>query len=163
MSLQQFVEDVLNLSNGSWTCPGGNSKQYKTDDVDIRWYPTTQSITLNGKLKNEIKEKLTSLVSISDQVKNSKQQEEAIDLNHNGDHPSNTSVENDPTLSLETIKGHLETLFKEVHANRTAIKIVKSDLDCLRSKNLRLTDENVELKNENGKLKERLDNLSYIY
>ena len=70
-----------------WTCPRGHSKQYKTDDVDIRWYPTTQSITLNGKLKNEIKEKLTSLVSISDQVKNSEQQEEAIDLNHNGDYP----------------------------------------------------------------------------
>ncbi len=41
--LQQFVEDVLNLSNGSW-----DSKQYKTDDLDIRWpYPTTQPITLN--------------------------------------------------------------------------------------------------------------------
>ena len=90
-------------------------------------------------------------------------------------HASNTSVEDDPTLSLETIKGQLETLFKDVYANKTAIKSfteyttnrekqqeVKSDLDSLRSENLRLTDENVELKNENGKLKERLDNLNYI-
>ena len=35
-------------------------------------------------------------------------------------------------------------------------------ISSLRSENLRLTDESVELKNENGKLKERLDNLSYI-
>ena len=136
--------------------------------MDIHWYPTTPSITLNAKLQNKIKEKLNSLSSISDQIKNAKQQEEAIDLNHNGDYPNNTPVENDPTPSLETSKEQLEALSKEVYANKTVIKSfteytknhekqykVKSDLDSLRS-------ENAKLKNENGKLKERLDILSYI-
>ena len=64
-TLQMFVEEVLNISNGTWIRPGGDTKQYKAEDVDIRWYPMTQSITLHGNLKDEIYEKLMSLASIS--------------------------------------------------------------------------------------------------
>ena len=28
-SLQQFVEDILNLSNGIWDCPGGHDRRLK--------------------------------------------------------------------------------------------------------------------------------------
>jgi hypothetical protein len=66
--LQTFVEEVLSLSNGVWSCPGGDAKQYKAEDIDIRWYPETQSITLNGKAKDEIKEKLLSVAAIQVQL-----------------------------------------------------------------------------------------------
>ena len=29
-SLQQFDEDILNLSDGIWDCPGGHDKRYKS-------------------------------------------------------------------------------------------------------------------------------------
>ena len=67
-TLQQFVKEVLNLSDGVWSSPGGDAKQYKSKEIDIRWYPDTQSITLAGKLKDELKLKLISLASISEQL-----------------------------------------------------------------------------------------------
>ncbi|CAB4044712.1 Furin, partial, partial [Paramuricea clavata] len=67
-SLKLFVEEVLNIANGIWICPGGEAKQFKSKDLDIRWYPTTKSITVSGNLENEIKEKLHSLASISKQL-----------------------------------------------------------------------------------------------
>jgi hypothetical protein len=36
----------------------------------MRWYPESQSITLNGKLKDEIRTKLVSLAGISEQQAN---------------------------------------------------------------------------------------------
>ena len=52
--LQMFVEEVLNLSDGDWGNPGGDAKQFKSEVLDMRWYPESQSITLNGKLKDEL-------------------------------------------------------------------------------------------------------------
>ena len=54
--LQMFVEEEgLNISNvesnGVWSSPGGDAKQFKTKDIDLRWYSGNQSITLNGKLR----------------------------------------------------------------------------------------------------------------
>ena len=40
-TLQRFVKEVLNLSDGVWGSPGGDAKQYKSKEIDIRWYPDT--------------------------------------------------------------------------------------------------------------------------
>ena len=45
-SLKQFVEDILNLSNGIWDCPCGHDRRFKSEKIDIRWYPDTKSITV---------------------------------------------------------------------------------------------------------------------
>ena len=34
--LETSIEEVLNLSNGIWACPGGDAKQYKTEETDFR-------------------------------------------------------------------------------------------------------------------------------
>lgn len=36
-SLQQFVEEVLDLSDGKWSSPGGDAKLYESEDISIRW------------------------------------------------------------------------------------------------------------------------------
>ena len=72
-----FAEEVLNLSDGTWGSPGGGAKQYKSDNIDLRWYPETGSITISGKLKDEIKEKLISLSTISRQLANTEGENEA--------------------------------------------------------------------------------------
>ncbi len=59
--IEMFVEQFLNITNGVCGCPGGNIKQYKADDIDLQWHPDTQSITLSGKLKDKISEKLHSM------------------------------------------------------------------------------------------------------
>jgi hypothetical protein len=32
-----------------WGYPGGDAKQFKSEALDMRWYPESQSITLNGR------------------------------------------------------------------------------------------------------------------
>ena len=59
--LQLFVKETLNLTDGNWGCPGGTTKQFKSDDIDLRWYPDTLSITLNGKRKGEIIDQMKSV------------------------------------------------------------------------------------------------------
>jgi hypothetical protein len=92
--LKLFVEEVLNIDNGIWICPGGEAKQFKNQDLDIRWYPTTKSITVSGNLENEIKEKLHSLASRSKQLLvNAENNEEAPDHdNHNDKNTNRSSV-----------------------------------------------------------------------
>ena len=50
--------------------PGGGAKQFKSDDIDFRWYPDTQTITINGKLKNEIEERLNFMALVSERLAN---------------------------------------------------------------------------------------------
>ena len=33
--MQEFVEDVLNLSGGKWSSPGGDAKLYRDESQDI--------------------------------------------------------------------------------------------------------------------------------
>ena len=71
--LQQFVED------GVWDCPGGHDKRFKSEKIDIRWYPDTKSITLSGTLKEEIKAKLESLASVSKSLANAEDHNKIAD------------------------------------------------------------------------------------
>ena len=66
--LQMFVEEVLNLTDGDWGNPGGDAKQFKSKALDMRWYPESQSITLNGELKDELRTKLVELAGITEQL-----------------------------------------------------------------------------------------------
>ena len=55
-SLQRFVEECLDLREGSWSSPGGGAKSYNSGDVSIRWYENSQTITVNGKTKLKSKQ-----------------------------------------------------------------------------------------------------------
>ena len=59
------LQEILNLADGGLCCPGGGAKQFKSEYIDLRWYPDKQTITLNGKLKDEIGEILNSAALIS--------------------------------------------------------------------------------------------------
>ena len=166
--LQTFVEEVLNLSNGVWSCPGRDAKQYKNEDLDLRWYLDTQTITLNGKAKGEIKEKLLSIVAIQGQLANSVNKE--FDLNDEVDETTtSTSQQNNNNLSLETLDSQLKAISKVVNANTAAVKLFTdnanvhhTEMDNLKMENLKLRNESLDLKSENDNLKERVNNLSYI-
>jgi hypothetical protein len=100
-------------------CPGGDAKQHKDENIDIRRYPETKSITLSRKLKDEIKEKFISMASISRESANTEKENEVSDV-HN-EEKRNHYVSDNRKLSLETFNGHLEALAKEVNANTTAV------------------------------------------
>ena len=165
--LQTFVEEVLSLSNGVWSCPGGDAKQYKAEDIDIRWYPETQSITLTGKAKDEIKEKLLSVAAI--QIQLASTVNEDFDQNGHVDETiTHSSQKDNSTLSLETLSSQLEAISKDVNANATAIKLFtehanshNTEMDNLKMENHKLLNENIDLKSENNDLNERVNNLSY--
>ena len=69
-ALQSFVSEALNLSDGKWSTPGGHAKLYENEDIAIRWYSDTKSITLSGNLAKEFEEKLNSMASISKDLAN---------------------------------------------------------------------------------------------
>ena len=54
-------------------------KQYKSVDLDLRWHPSTRSITLNGKLKESINEKLIHLALVTGQLNNKDTEHAATD------------------------------------------------------------------------------------
>ena len=66
-------------------------------------------------------------------------------------------------LSLESLNSKLKVLINDVNANTAAIKLFShdSEKERLRRDNVKLANENSDLKHENGKLKERVDNLNY--
>jgi hypothetical protein len=64
-ALQRFVAEVLVLSDGEWTTPGGYAKLYQDESISTRWYSDTESITISRKDEKDFKEKLTKLASIS--------------------------------------------------------------------------------------------------
>ncbi|CAB4040629.1 Hypothetical predicted protein [Paramuricea clavata] len=138
-SLKLFVEEVLNIANGIWICPGGEAKQFKNKDLDIRWYPTTKSITVSGNLENEIKEKLHSLAFISKQLQvNAENNEEAPD--HDDHNDTNRSfVNDDPPISQEL----LQELSSESPTNIAA----KSFIDHSTSDNV-AADKNTNIEHE---------------
>ena len=88
-ALQCFVKEVLNLSDGTWSCPSGTSKQYKSKSIDLRWHSDSKSITLNGELKDQIKEQLISLASIAKELDNS---------NHNDEIQCKEAIPNDSVI-----------------------------------------------------------------
>ena len=89
--LQMFVEEVLDLTDGDWGCPGGFAKQFKSENIDLRWYSDSQRITLNGKAKDEIGERLNSAALISGKLANPNSSEGSTVDNHVGEkHASST-------------------------------------------------------------------------
>ena len=80
-ALQCFVKEVLNFSDGTWSCSGG-AKQYKSKSIDLRWYSDSKSITLNG-------ERLISLASIA---------KELDDSNHNDEIQCKEAIVNDNVI-----------------------------------------------------------------
>ncbi len=164
-ALQKFVEEALNIPNGVWSVPGGSAKQCLTEDIDLRWYEETKSITLNGKLKDEIREKLLSLSKIAVELTRQENDSEAIKDGHAENYTSEYSRLNEySSLSLESLNEQLQALSKVVNANTAAVELFSQDSENerLRRDNVKLANENSDLKHENEKLKERIENLSYI-
>ena len=77
--LRKFVEEFLPTIDGEWGCPGGDVKQYKSVDLDLRWHPSTRSITLNGELKESISEKLIHLALVTGQLNDKDTEHAATD------------------------------------------------------------------------------------
>lgn len=127
-ALQCFVKEVLNLSDGTWSCSGG-VKQYKSKSIDLRWYSDSKSITLNGELKDQIKEQLISLASIAKELDN---------RNHNDEIQCKKAIANDSViretrtngcfmqdgqiLSLEALQSQIQALTKEVSGNTATLE-----------------------------------------
>lgn len=123
-------------------CPGGEAKQFKNKDLDIRWYPTTRSITVSGNLENEIKEKLHSLAFISKQLQdNAENNEEAPDNDDHNDKYSNRSfVNDDPATSQE--------LLQELSSEFPTNVAVEPFIDRNTSDNVVAADKNTNIEHE---------------
>ena len=174
-SLQRFVEDYLNLREGSWSSPGGDSKMYETGDVSIKWYANPQTITVYGENKAEVEEKLKSAASVpKDTLSNNVVNTEVSEVHSHRPEANlaSSSTVNDPLEEFkEFINGKLLALTKEFSANLTIVNkaLLEHSIklnnfipqDSERELNA-LRKENLELKKENSCLKERINNLSYV-
>ena len=56
-ALQKFTEEVLKMK-GKWSTPGGNAKLLKTEELALRWYRSSNNITINGLKADEIGKQL---------------------------------------------------------------------------------------------------------
>lgn len=68
-----------------------NSLNLKSENIDLRWYPDLQTITFNGKAKDEIGERLNSAALILGKLANPNSSEGSKIDNHVGEkHASST-------------------------------------------------------------------------
>ena len=152
-ALQCFVKEVLDLSDGTWSCPGDESKQYKSKSIDLRWYSDSKSITLNGELKDQIKEQLISLASIAKELDNSNHNDEiqckeaiADDSVIRETRTNGCFMQDGQMLSLEALQSQIQALTKEVSGNTATLENMreqsnplllqesKNEADCLKEK-----------------------------
>ena len=112
-ALQMFVEEGLNISNGIWSSPGGDAKQFKAKDIDLRWYSDTQSITLNGKLKEAIKEQLISLASVSKRLSAVEESEAGNQDSYNENVSFEQSSESEKSSESHSLEKSSESHSKE--------------------------------------------------
>ncbi len=115
-ALQMFVEEGLNISNGIWSSPGGDAKQFKAKDIDLRWYSDTQSITLNGKLKEAIKEQLISLASVSKRLSAVEESEAGNQDSYNENVSFEQSSESEKSSESHSLEKSSESHSKESKA-----------------------------------------------
>ena len=127
-ALQCFVKEVLNFSDGTWSCSWG-AKQYKSRSIDLRWYSDSKSITLNGELKDHIKEQLISLASIAKELDNSNHNDEIqckeVIANNNVIRKTRTNrcfIQDNQMLSLEDLQSQIQALTKEVSGNTATLE-----------------------------------------
>ena len=148
---------------------------YEAGDVSIKWYANSQTITVYGKNKAEVEEKLKSAASVSkDLLSNIVVNTEVSEVHSHQPEASlaSSSTVNDPLEEFkEFINGKLLALTKEFHAN---LSIVNKTLleHSIKLNNFipqdserelhALRKEYLELKKENSCLKERINNLSYV-
>jgi phage terminase Nu1 subunit (DNA packaging protein) len=167
--LQQFVEEGLNLCDGEWSSPGGDGKLFEHDDTSIRWYAKTQTITVSGKNKNEIEKKLKSLASISKKIADNTKYHEALNHPEADANPACIVADDPLEIFKNFLNNKLQDLAKEFSANMSAVNSTllehSNRLEQLKNQEsdsevIRLRNENLELKKENGRLTEQINNLS---
>ena len=167
-ALQNFSEDVLKMK-GKWSSPGGNVKLLKTDELVLRWYTTSNNITINGLKAEDIRKKLKSYAT---NVSNSTESPNQNDVHWN--ELDNNSAINERSCqtplssnnnerfdsledTVEILKTQLVSLRFQYQGQRSEAtkEIDEAHTECLR-------EENEKLKEENIALNERINNLGFI-
>ena len=142
----------------------------------MRWYPESQSITLNGKLKDELRMKLVSLAGISEQLANEInggcKASGGLTDNPEGNNSCGASVLNASMNSKENSENIDENAILKITVEviRAEIEALKSQLTCyqeatnsaildLKASSTKLTNDEKtteleKLRQENQKLKD---------
>ncbi|CAB4028835.1 Hypothetical predicted protein [Paramuricea clavata] len=149
-ALQRFVAEVLVLSDGEWSTPGGYAKLYQDESISIHWYSDTESITISGKDEKEFKEKLMKLVSISAGLSNGEgklvgvvDKNRSVSHNDNKSHPNNDLDDSQETylkiLNCQ-LQAKLQDLSDQFVSSKTYINRALSD-HSNQLKELRIADK----------------------
>ncbi len=174
--LRKFVDEVLNLPNGEWSSPGGDAKLFESEGVSIRWYAKAKTITLNGRCQSETEEKLYSIASISKELAEVNKQNSDTDCALGS--PSRAEATSKPNRNDKSLEEHvqsfesqLQALSKEFAANMSTVNNIlwehSNELKQINnphpdSELTALKRENLELKNQNKGLTDRISNLNNI-
>ena len=159
-ALQQFVQEVLDLNEGDWTSPGADAKLFvaKEKDVAIKWYAKSQTVSVSGDYRENVEDRLKSVASMAKSLSDVKNSEEQT---------KDRLLE----TTLETLNNKLQTLEEGISSKMSSV----TDILLVHSKELRelknldsdtelswLRKENARLKDENEKITERVNNLSFV-
>ncbi|CAB3999919.1 Hypothetical predicted protein [Paramuricea clavata] len=63
-SLKMLMTE-LTKNESKWSASGGYCKLLELDDLAIRWYADSKSLTVNGKLSNDIKSELRNIAGLA--------------------------------------------------------------------------------------------------
>ena len=149
-SLQRFFDESLNLENGQWSSSGGGAKQCENEGVSVRWYTKSKTITVSGrdKDKDKILDMLYSRASVSKQL-------DETDVNAmNGTNKTENYMQAFENR-LRTLSEELTAVHNTLRDHSDAIKQIKNQDK--ETELITLRKENLDLKNENKNLNERIN------
>ncbi len=155
-----------------WNSPGGDCKMLKTDGVEVRWYSTSNSLTINGEAREEMKAQLRVITNI-DHLQNKVFDENALGegVDYNGRTCLANSTEQSDDYKIESLLFVIQRLEENFQLKfsdlKTEIQEIKRDLQLERPVEKSMAAENTSInnsdllvgeyiesiKNENDKLK----------
>jgi hypothetical protein len=180
-ALQTLFDDILK-SQTSWSKPGGSCRKLEiADQLIVRWYSDSHSLTLNGSKDEDIKTCLRELakeaVEHDMNTSNSSfenQEDSPYQIKFDGEDKSLESLADvsakitaeDLTMILEKIEKIEQKLERKI--DDVSLEVCKlQDTDCFALTLSRehisfIKDENVQLKAENVYLKNELENATLV-
>ena len=181
--LKTFMDELTGKET-KWSTPSGHCKLLELDEVVVRWYSNSNSLTINGKLSEDIKTQLrivAKLTRADTEVINNVDNEAVCNGEQISTNPSTKELKDELEMVLDTVwkveerlELRINNIASEIHETRIELyneKMARGENEAINKSmsnqsssvfETQHSKENVSLKAENDRLKDQICNYKCI-
>ena len=115
--LKTFMDELTGKET-KWSTPSGHCKLLELDEVAVRWYSNSNSLTINGKLSEDIKTQLriaAKLTQADSEVINNVDKEAVCNGEQVSTNPSTKELKDELEMVLDTVRKVEERLERRIN------------------------------------------------